>query len=153
MSARAREQITTALNLKLECRLETGRTRLYPDIAVTFAPSAPTLGRCRQLDVRGNPPGARTHAPIPARPPQIAGGRGPESSWHTTTAIRWVRTSPKSGSGHVLPGMVSRYSHVPVEPKRALDEIAARQREAVEDRKRSSPGVATFDYLSTTAVQ
>jgi len=39
-------------------------------------------------------------------------------------------------AGHVSRAMLSRYSHVPMEPKRrALDEIAAQQRAADEKRK------------------
>ena len=61
------------------------------------------------------------------------------------TATRWSRNSPESGAddevimsiaGHVSRAMLSRYSHVRMEAKRrALEEIAARQRAADEKRK------------------
>jgi len=45
-------------------------------------------------------------------------------------------------AGHVSRAMLSRYSHVRMEAKRrALDEIAGRQRAADEKRQRSTPRV------------
>jgi hypothetical protein len=59
-----------------------------------------------------------------------------------TTATPWSRSSLNrdevimSIAGHISRAMLSRYSHVRMEAKRrALDEIAARQRAADERRK------------------
>jgi hypothetical protein len=74
----------------------------------------------------------------------------------TITATRWSPNAPaESGAGdevimsiagHVSRAMLSRYSHVRMEAKRrALDEIAARQRAADEKRQKEAqrPEAAT----------
>jgi hypothetical protein len=57
-------------------------------------------------------------------------------------------------AGHVSRAMLSRFSHVRMEAKRhALDEIAARQRAADEERREEAAWQQAVATLLTAAVQ